>query len=61
MQLYWYCFMCMRGTLQGDDWPLSVIIIIIIIIITFMQGFYNYVPETNHVSQGTLYSTAAIL
>jgi len=51
----------MRGTLQGDDWPLSVIIIIIIIIITFMQGFYNYVPETNHVSQGTLYSTAAIL
>jgi hypothetical protein len=25
------------------------IIIIIIIIITFMQGIYNYIPETNHV------------
>jgi hypothetical protein len=27
-----------------------IIIIIIIIIITFMQGIYNYIPETNHVS-----------
>ena len=28
-----------------------IIIIIIIIIITFMQGIYNYVPETNRVSR----------
>ena len=26
-----------------------VIIIIIIFVITFMQGIYNYMPETNHV------------
>ena len=25
------------------------IIIIIILVITFMQGIYNYIPETNHV------------
>ena len=28
-----------------------VIIIIIILVITFMQGIYNYIPETNHVSK----------
>jgi hypothetical protein len=28
-----------------------VIIIIIIIIITFVQGIYNYIPETNYVSR----------
>jgi len=27
------------------------IIIIIILVITFMQGMYNYIPETNHVSR----------
>jgi uncharacterized membrane protein len=36
-----------------------VVIIIIIIIIPFMQGIYNYIPETNHVS--TAYSVAAVL
>ena len=39
-----------------------VIIIIIIIIITTtisMQGIYNYVPETNHVSR--VYSVASVL
>jgi hypothetical protein len=36
-----------------------IIIIIIIIIITFMQGIYNYVPETNHVSR--VYSVTAVL
>jgi hypothetical protein len=30
---------------------LNISYIIIIIIITFMQGMYNYVPETNHVSR----------
>jgi len=42
------------------------IIIIIIIIITisnssstFMQGIYNYIPQTNHVS--SLYCVAAVL
>ena len=28
-------------------------------VITFMEGIYNYIPETNHVS--TVYSTAAVL
>jgi hypothetical protein len=36
-----------------------IIIIIIILVITFMQGIYNYTPETNHVS--TVYSVAAVL
>ena len=30
-------------------------IIIIIIIISLMQGIYNYVPETNHVSHAECY------
>ena len=36
-----------------------IINIIIIIIISFMQGIYNYIPETNYVSRE--YSVAAIL
>jgi len=32
---------------------------IIILVITFMQGIYNYIPETNHVSRA--YSVAAVL
>jgi len=35
------------------------VIIIIIIIITFMQGIYTYIPETNYVPRE--YSVAAIL
>ena len=35
------------------------IIIIIIIIISFMQGIYTYIPETNHVPRE--YSVSAIL
>ena len=35
------------------------IIIIIIIAITYMQGIYNYIPETNHVSR--VYNVAAVL
>jgi len=38
---------------------LSIIIIIIIIIISFMQGIYTYIPETNHVRRE--YSVSAIL
>ena len=37
----------------------AIIIIIIIIIISFMQGIYNYIPETNYVPRE--YSVAAIL
>jgi hypothetical protein len=33
--------------------------IIIILVITFMLGFYNYIPETSHVSRE--YSVAAVL
>jgi hypothetical protein len=36
-----------------------IIIIIIIFFIAFMQGIYNYIPETNHVSR--VYSVAAVL
>ena len=32
---------------------------VVIITISFMQGIYNYVPETNHVSRE--YSVATIL
>ena len=38
---------------------ISIIIIIIIIIITFMQGIYTYIPETNYVPRED--SVAAIL
>jgi len=34
-------------------------IITIILFNTFMQGIYNYIPETNHVSR--VYSVAAVL
>ena len=36
-----------------------IIIIIIIPVITFMQGIYNYVLETNHISK--VHSVAAVL
>jgi len=36
-----------------------IIIIIIIIILSFMQGIYTYIPETNYVPRE--YSVAAIL
>ena len=36
-----------------------IIIIIIILVITFLQGIYNYVPETNHVSR--VHNVAAVL
>jgi len=36
-----------------------IIIITIIYVITFMQGIYNYIRETNHVSR--VYSVAAVL
>jgi len=38
---------------------LFIIIIIIILVITFLQGIYNYIPETNHVSR--VYSVPAVL
>ena len=42
-----------------------IIIIIIILVITFMQGIYNYIPETNHVFRvhcvaAVLYFTSAL-
>ena len=36
-----------------------ILIIIVIIIISFMQGIYTYIPETNHVPRE--YSVSAIL
>jgi hypothetical protein len=47
----------------GPWWPcfpfIITIIIIIIITISFMQGIYTYIPETNHVPKE--YNVAAIL
>jgi hypothetical protein len=34
-------------------------VIISIFVVTFMQGIYNYIPETNHVSKA--YGVAAVL
>jgi len=43
-----------------NTWAIIIIIIIIIItIISFMQGIYTYIPETNYVPRE--YSIAAIL
>ena len=44
---------------QPVFWLHIIIIIIIIIIISFMQGIYTYIPETNYVPRE--YSVAAIL
>ena len=38
---------------------ITIIIITIIIVISFMQGIYTYIPETNYVPRE--YSVAAIL
>ena len=43
----------------GNWQPIIIIIIINIIIISFMQGIYTYIPETNYVPRE--YSVAAIL
>jgi len=40
-------------------WRMFIIVIIIIIIISFMQGIYTYIPETNRVPRE--YSVAAVL
>ena len=34
-----------------------IIIVVVIFVITFIQGIYNYIPETNHVSR--VYSVAS--
>jgi len=49
-QLYWLSY-------PGPP----MIIINIILVIACMQGIYNYVPETNHVSREYTSSVAAIL
>jgi hypothetical protein len=36
-----------------------VVVVIIIIVISFMQGIYTYIPETNHVPRE--YTNAAVL
>jgi hypothetical protein len=42
-----------------DPFWCIIIIIIIILVITFMQGIYNYILETNRVSR--VYNVAAVL
>ena len=50
---------CMLLTYFLNDFLIIIIIIIIILFITFRQGIYNSIPETNHVSG--VYSVAAFL
>jgi hypothetical protein len=38
---------------------MSILFVISVLVIPFMQGIYNYIPETNHVP--TVYSVAAVL
>ena len=48
---------CCVSTLITKNWV--IIIIIIIIIISFMQGIYTYIPETNYVPR--VYTAAILL
>ena len=48
-----------RIKLVSEQIIVIIIIIIIIIIISFMQGIYTYIPETNYVPRE--YSVAAVL
>jgi hypothetical protein len=50
----------MIGSVAAEPLLPLIIIIIIIIIITFMQGIYRYMPETNCVSRA-LSRTSAIV
>ena len=52
-QRKWYIYYILSFILSVDENG------IIIIIITFMQGMYNHIPETNHVSRA--HSVAAVL
>jgi len=38
---------------------LLLLLLLLLCVIAFMQGMYNYIPETNHVS--SVYSIAALL
>ena len=49
----------MHGPMNIKSRKAFIIITIIIIIISFMQGIYTYIPETNYVHRE--YSVAAIL
>ena len=37
----------------------NIFILLLLLLITFMQGIYNYIPETNHVSR--VYSVVTML
>jgi hypothetical protein len=45
--------------IKENSWLIIIIIVIIIIIICYYVEFYNYIPETNHVSR--TYNVADIL
>jgi hypothetical protein len=52
-------FIEVRGTRHSTACSKAAVIIIIIFI-TFIQGIYSYVPETNHVSCAIFYFTASL-
>ena len=53
-----------KQMLQGSrsvDWVSStnlLLLLLLLLLAAFMQGIYNYIPETNHVSR--VYGVAAI-
>jgi len=56
---YIYYMLCFIISEDESCIIIIIIIIIIILVITFMQGRYNYIPETNHVSR--VYSVTVVL
>ena len=60
-------FSLIKVLVKQKKWPITelefiiiiIVVVIIIIIISFMQGIYIYIPETNYVPME--YSVAAIL
>jgi hypothetical protein len=60
VELYFYFPRGLSWPVQGESYLIIIIIIIItIIIISFMQGIYTYIPETNNVSKE--YNVASVL
>jgi hypothetical protein len=62
MYFYFFAYVCCKSTSRASKTFLELRQVIIIIgkdTISFMQGIYTYIPETNHVPKE--YNVAAIL
>ena len=47
------------ATQTGTELKTLLLLLLLLLVTTFVQGIYNYIPETNHISR--VYSVAAIL